>query len=140
MLKPVADGNDVRVWWDLITQLRSMPKETILTDQVTGYTINAYTSHTYPSHKFSGYGILKLNNDSYEIADIRPYHDWLLIINMKDGEKSWTGKIGKHWSQRAMKTRLFYSENFLRLVDEHPQNFELLWDQQTQKIYRIKIE
>ena len=48
-------------WQDVFTFLSKLEKETVITDQVTGYLVNALTPHYYRGHKFYGFGAPKIS-------------------------------------------------------------------------------
>ena len=137
MLKPVSASNDARYWSELFGRLNKMEDNQVLTDPVTGYSTNAYTNHNYPAHKFYGRGILDLRKPRYTRRDFDSYRGWLLVVNRKDGARSKIGQSGRHWSQNAMKTSLFYGDAFLQFVSENPDLFQTLWSGEEQVIYRI---
>ena len=137
MLKPVEPRNDYRVWKELITALNSMPKSLVLTDPITGYTLNAYTNHSFPSHKFGGRGIMSMGHQHYEKTDFVTYKDWLLVINNKSGGISKIGEMGRHWSKNAMRPILFYDGTLQGFVSNNPDLFTLLWENEKQWVYRI---
>ena len=50
MLKSVNEDMDQRLLNDLITHLERISKTQVLTDQITGYVVNAFTKHQYNGH------------------------------------------------------------------------------------------
>ena len=137
MLAPVSAGNDVRVWIELLDRLDTMKQHFVLTDPVTGYTINAYTHHKYPAHKFSGRGMLSMGDREYVLKDFERYRGWLLVINKKDGNHSVIGEKGQHWSRNTMKPRLFYRGSLHEFVRDNPDVFKRVWKGKGQWIYQI---
>lgn len=136
-LVPVAATNDHRLWADLLSELRSYPEMTILTDRVTGYVINGMTGHHYPGYKFYGRGALPTYEKAYTEAVFDRYGYELVVINLRDGAPSLVGKLSRHWPENVMRVTDLYSPEFMEFIRGNPRRFALQWSNDRISIYRV---
>ena len=137
-LKPVVPAVGYQQWQDVVTFLGTMEKETVITDQVTGYLINALTPHYYRGHKFYGFGAPKISRKRYSENSFSEFAGSLVIVNRRDGGLSETGKVSGHWPENILKVSRFYSPGFLALVENNPKKFKKIWDQENIQVYEIQ--
>lgn len=111
----------------------------ILTDSLTGYVLTATTSSVSSRYKFIPNRNAIVSRENVSAADFRVYHDALLVVNLRDGGYSHMGVLSTHWPADVLKTSAAYSPQFLRFVDDNPQMFEPLWQQDKVSVYRISV-
>ncbi len=140
MLSKVNPKADYHQWSDVLQQLDRYPGVEVLTDQITGYLVNAHTHAHYRGHKFLGLYVLSTRNRSYKAADLQPFAGGLLLINLRDGSASEIGRIGRHWPENVRKMQQWYSPAFLQLLDRCPDTFTLIWQAEKVSLYRISTE
>lgn len=138
-LLPVAPANSHALWSDLYATLRRLPPSQVLTDPVTGYTLNALTGHRHPGYKFYPHRLTDLTRDRYQEADFRPFDGGLLVINRRDGAPSAAGRISGHWPAHVLQVSRYYSEALQRFVASRPDRFRPLWARDRIALYRITL-
>ena len=138
MLKSTPKEADYRLVSDLLEELNKYPEQPILTDQVTGYIINAFTVQQYHGHKFYGHGALNTKQAEYETTDFEPYEGGLLIINQRRGSASEIGQISGHWPTNIRAFDEWYSAEFVRFVESNDGMFTPLLDLNELIIYRVR--
>jgi hypothetical protein len=136
-LAPVAAANDHRNWHDLLQFLDTLEPARIVTDPVTGYVIKGMTAHGYSGHKFHAVRTMRVNRDSYSAIHFGDRRGGLIVINMRDGADSDTGRYGRHWPADILKVSGHYSGAFLEFVTQRSDLFELLWEHDRIAVYRI---
>ena len=136
-LTAVDRSNDYWLWKDLYIFLNTLEPRRVITDRVTGYTINGLTSHRYGGYKFYGRGALPLDGDEYTRDQFRARSGWLLVVNKRDGQLSATGRVSRHWSERIMLVSRFYSNEFDEFVASNSDLFTPLWSQSGITVYEI---
>ena len=138
-LLEVEDKASSSYWQDMLDYLQTLPdKEIVITDPVTGYLISAMTKHHNRRYKFHRHTML----DSYEFEDytkhpLEKFNGKLFIVNQRVGESTPTAKIARHWNPNNLNITEFYSQNLLKHIVDEPNHFNLLWEAQGIKIYRI---
>lgn len=140
MLAKVDPRADYHQWSDALQQLDRYPGTEVLTDQITGYLVNAHTRAFFRGYKFKGLYVLSTRNRSYRAADLQPYADGLLLVNLRDGSNSEIGRMGRDWPQNIRKMQQWYSPGFLQLLDRCPNTFTLLWKSGKVSLYRISAQ
>lgn len=136
-LAPVAAVNDHRNWRDLLQFLDTLERARIVTDPVTGYVIKGLTAHSYSGHKFHAVRTMRVDRDSYATIYFRDKRGGLVVINMRDGAESDTGRYGRHWPADILKVSGHYSAAFRDFVTERSDLFDLLWEGDGIAVYRI---
>ena len=137
-LKPTKPELSHQQWQDLFTFLNSRETKTVITDQVTGYLVNALTPHYYRGHKFYGFGAPKINQAEYSNTSFAEYSGSLVIVNRRDGIDSKTGRVSGHWPEKILKISRFYSPGFLTHVEQNPGLYRKIWDQRNIQVYEIR--
>ena len=89
---PVTADVEHDQWQDMFDFLDSIGRETVITDQVTGYMVNALTPHYYRGHKFYGFGAPKIRRKQYDTEMYSQYEGSLIVVNRRDGGVSRTGQ------------------------------------------------
>lgn len=125
-------------WQDLFAFLNTRDRESVITDQVTGYLINALTPHVYPGQKFYGFGAPKVNRRIYQDGAFSKHAGSLVVVNLRDGGSSRVGRISGHWPENILKVSRFYSPGFLGHVRGHPDRYKKIWDQDDIQVYEIQ--
>jgi len=128
-------------WQDLIDYLNQpqLGKANVLTDPITGYVVNALTPHRSNQYKFYNKNMLPFNLADYSDAPLRRYRGWLVVMNARGGGYSETGERARHWPANALDTSAFYTDALAERIRENPQQrFELLWEQNKIRVYRIR--
>jgi len=138
-LQSVGDRNGHKLWRDLHEFLGTLEPRDVLTDQVTGYTINALTKHRYRGHKFYGTGAPKIKRANYDKATFEPYDGWLLIVNKRDGRRSDTGRVSKHWPENILKVSRHYPAVLEDFIQREPEMFTKLWEHNQISVYEINV-
>lgn len=136
-LRAVKKDNDYRIWGDMYRYLDTLKPTTIITDPVTGYTINALTDHRYPGYKFNGLGAPDLTKTEIDKRFLTLYNNSILIINQRDGGYSRDGRISRHWDARILEVHRYYSERFINSVRRHPDTVVKIWQRDRITIYRV---
>jgi len=138
-LRTVPANNNYHMWNDLYQYLNTLESTRILTDQVTGYTINGLTRHRYRGRKFYGFWSFKTDRKKYDKRMFKNKDDWLLVINKRDGGNSMVGRLSRHWSEGVLKVSNYYSKEFEDFVDKNGDVFHKLWQGKNIRVYRIKV-
>jgi len=139
-LMPVARESSPALWRDLLDYLESLPeRETIITDPVTGYVVSGLTRHVSYRHKFHRRrGYVEFNHADYAGHPLDAHAGKLLIINQRDGEVSQHGAMARHWPDHILKvSNYYYAEGLEPYLQGHPERFELLWEEDRIRVYRI---
>ena len=126
-------------WQDMLDYLRELPeKETIVTDPVTGYMLTALTKHNNRRYKFH---VRKMRDryifDDYTDHPLKKYNGKLFILNLRKGMSTDIAKVSRHWNQHALKLTEYYNDALISHLDSEKNHFELLWQADDIKIYRI---
>ena len=137
-LAPVDDDNNYVMWRDLIEYLETNPTKGILTDPVSGYVIKGITNKRYNGYKFHKIDHTNLNRDEYSPDTFAAFaHDWLLVVNMRDGSLSINGERSGHWPENVLEVSKYYSPEFLRYVSNSPNIFKPVWSKDGITVYEI---
>lgn len=137
-LGSVERGNDYLIWADLIEFLDKNPVKRVLTDPVSGYVIKGVTTKRYQGHKFHKIDHINLNHKQYDPEIFLPYaHDWLLVVNKRDGELSDNGERARHWPKDVLRVSQYYSDELLQYVSGNPDLFKPVWEQDRITVYQI---
>ena len=78
-----------------------------------------------------------LNFDSYDSLPLKQYTGGLLIINLRDGADSETGRLSGHWPADVLKVSRHYSGKLLEHVRSHPAYFPLMWSSEDISVHQI---
>jgi hypothetical protein len=135
---PVSRQHDHRKWADLYEFLNAQPPGGLVTDAVTGYTVNALTAHRYPGYKFHGTDRIDLKRQVYGAGDFRAFDGWLLVVNTRNGTPSRTGALSRHWPRDVLTVSRGYSPAFERFVGANPEMFVKMWENNGISVYRIR--
>ncbi len=126
-------------WHDLIDYLRELETpQHILTDPVTGYMIGALTIHNAPRYKFTQRQHININHEDYSNNPLARYKGSLLIINLRNGERSESGRLSGHWPQDILTISPYYSQQLRQHIADNPDRFSELWHAEDIRVYRIK--
>ncbi|MBT5031744.1 MAG: hypothetical protein HOM55_05550 [Proteobacteria bacterium] len=137
MLAPVSAEADYRQLDDVLGYLNEQSPGDLLTDQVTGYVINAFTGHVYYGQKFYNLFTTATNLRDYDLTDFEQYRGGYLVINGRDGDFSEVGETGGHWASDIRLYSKQYSWAFWQMVIENPDVFSKVWEQDRISVYRI---
>ena len=137
MLAPVSAEADYRQLDDVLNYLNEQAPGDLLSDQVTGYVINAFTPHVYYGQKFYNLFTTATNLPDYDLTDFEQYRGGYLVINGRDGDLSEVGEIGGHWASDIRLYSKQYSWAFWQMVLENPDVFSKVWEQDKISVYRI---
>lgn len=137
-LKPVAPERDHRHWSDLIAFLDGYAKRTVLTDIITGYTLKAFSAVKVPGYKFVRATGFDVKKKAYAENEFAPYRGGLVVINLRDGADSETGRAGRHWPADVLKVSRAYSDEFIGYVESRPERFTPLWRHDRVSVYEIR--
>ena len=134
----VEENRSARHWKDLLDFLNTIEtRRLIYTDPVTGYLVTALTQHQSMRYKFTKAYHKPLNFDNYDSLPLKQYTGGLLIINLRDGADSETGRLSGHWPADILKVSRYYSEKLLEHVQSHPAYFPLMWSSEDISVYQI---
>ena len=126
-------------WSDLFHQLNLIGDRNVLTDPVTCYLVNAITYSKCFGFKFHGSkDFIPINYNYYGHKHFSDFHEWLLIVNRRDGIASINGKISGHWPENIMKVSDYYSDLLLSYLEGSPQHIQKLWELNDITIYEIE--
>jgi hypothetical protein len=135
---PVTTDVDHDQWQDMFDFLDSIGRETVITDQVTGYMVNALTPHYYRGHKFYGFGAPKIRRKQYDTDMYSQYEGSLIVVNRRDGGLSRTGRLSGHWPETILKVSRFYPRGFLAHIEANPQKYRKIWERSDIQVYEIQ--
>ena len=138
---PVPHENSERHWVDLIEALNRLPEsEQILTDPVTGYVLSALTAHRTFRYKFFAdalYQAFPFAFDDYSSNPLSRYRGWLLVVNLRDGNASETGRRSGHWPEDILQVSQYSPQSLVKQLVAHPGRLETVWSGQDITVYRI---
>jgi hypothetical protein len=138
---PVPVENSDRLWADLVDALNRLPdSEQVLTDPVTGYVLSALTSHRTFRYKFFAddlYQAFPFRFESYDHNPLSRYRHWLLVVNLRDGLGSESGRRSGHWPQDILQVSRYYPANLRRHLEDNPGRFQVVWRGPDIVVYRI---
>ncbi|MDG2088421.1 MAG: hypothetical protein P8J68_06750 [Arenicellaceae bacterium] len=138
MLAPVAPEASFENFEDMLNFLNTLPPNNLLTDQVTGYAVNAFTPHVYHGHKFFNLYTTVTYLPEYELSDIDDYRGGYLVLNNRDGNVSSFGhEAGGHWPVDIRLYSQQYSNAFSQLVLNNPDVFTNIWQLNSIQVYQI---
>ena len=126
-------------WQDMLKFLQAMPvEESIISDPVTGYMISALTKHHNRRHKFYHNRMIDpYEFDDYSSHPLKQYNGKIFVLNQRKGMSTAIAKIAQHWYPDHLKFTEFYSQSLIDHIHAEPEHFELLWQADQIKIYRI---
>ncbi|MDJ0957164.1 MAG: hypothetical protein QNI91_09915 [Arenicellales bacterium] len=137
-LAAVEENRSARHWKDLLDFLNTLEgRQLIYTDPVTGYLVTAFTHHQSLRYKFTKAYHRPLNFDSYDSLPLKQYRGGLLVINLRDGGESETGRLSRHWPADILAVSRHYSEKLLEHVGSHPSYFPLMWSSNDISVHQI---
>ena len=138
MLSPVTTEASYQQFSDVLDFLNTLPANNLLTDQVTGYVINAFTPHIYHGHKFFNLYTTVTYLPEYHLNDIDAYRGGYLVINTRNGDLSSFGhESAGHWPADVRLYDKEYSKAFWQMVLENPDVFTNIWQLNNIQVYRI---
>jgi len=140
-LQALNASNGAELWGDLVSFVQKLPGEELrlITDNVTNYVLATGTPHGVTSGAKSRWQT-KENPFYGDFKDRLLY--WrndgiILIINYRDGEKSETGRISRHWPSDILLVSRQYPPDLKSFVDSRPDDFKLLWQADKIWVYRL---
>ncbi len=137
-LRAVAQENNYTHWKDLFLFLERLERRhNVLTDPITGYMLTALTKHHSSRWKFHRTWYHKINFDSYDRETFSRFSGWLLVVNRRDGQESWNGKISRHWQSDILRLSDYYSEGLLLHLAQNPDLFAPIWSNNSIVVYKI---
>lgn len=137
-LAPVNRAISYRHWEDMIWFLRSqIEARKIFTDPVTGYLVTGLTQHESNRYKFTKFRHNPINFLDYSNQPLSAYGGGLLIINLREGERSQNGRVSGHWPEDILKLKNEYSPLLLEHIKNNPTSFPLIWRNDDISIYEI---
>jgi len=122
----------------MLNQLNQYPENEVLTDQVTGYLINAHSHAHYSGLKFYGTHAFSTRKSQYNSKEFEKYVGSLLVINLRNGGLSKIGKVTQHWPESIRRMQQWYSPEFLQFIKVCPGIMTLLWRNNLVSIYQIR--
>ena len=99
--------------------------------------LTEYQSFNYkflPSRSYYSYPFAFENYDDFPLSK---YAGRLLIVNLRNGNKSPAGEISGHWRPGIMQVSDYYTEALLPHLKENPDRFMELWSNNGIYVYRI---
>jgi hypothetical protein len=138
MLSPVTTEASYQQFEDVLDFLNTLPPNNLLTDQVTGYVINAFTPHIYHGHKFFNLYTTITYLPEYQLNDIALYRGGYLVINARNGDlSSFDHESGGHWPADVRLYDKQYSYAFWQMVLDNPDIFTNIWQLNGIQVYQI---
>lgn len=150
---------DVRHYMDLLKQLDNPGADflskfgrehldrsrlRVITDPLTACLINRWTLLNCMNCGFTETHFRELlagthTDDELQgaLRELDTDHDWLLVINERDGDISPAGTISRHWPGDVLKTSRHYSPELKAYAAAHPELCSPLWEQNNIAIYAI---
>ncbi len=124
---------------DVTDFLNSIEKNTIVTDVISGYLIEAMTKHDSPRRKFfRDYKYNDFSFNQYDETTFSSYRGFLLLINQRSQIKSELGRLSGHWSEFELENiAYYYPPALFDFIEQRPQMFSELWSSKGITIYRI---
>ncbi len=145
-LRKVRPENDWRHWQDMLAMLRSQPESAIITDPVTAYMLRGATRHFIRGQRFDYTEFawwLRPEIPDLNLDQIRHYLDrdrrWLLVMNLRDGAVSESGRLSGHWPANVLKLGRYYAPRTVKWVEARPESFRLLWERDRVRVYEVKL-
>jgi len=137
----LKEENDHRVWGDLLEVLGTLEPANVLADPVTGYVVRAITKHTVFGFKFhESPPHIPINYLGYGPTSFEGYESWLFIQNQRDGSSSRNGRISGHWPEDIMKVSSRIGDGLASFLEEPPEHFRLVWEQDGIRLFKISSE
>lgn len=142
-LRRTPEENSYEMWADLFSFLRTLPRKYVITDPVTGYLANGLTRHYFNTTKFwRAWWNLRVNSPDTPLKKafrrLDMSKDWLLVVNRRDGGMSEVGEVSIHWPPDVLKMGQYYPEVMLDYVENRPEVFVKIWEQDRISVYEIK--
>jgi len=132
-LREIPAGNDYQQWRDVLGFLQSVEATRVISDPVTSYLVRAVTPHRAAGYKFHQAHV-PLDRESDYYAS---FSGALLVLNHRDGGVSQNGRRARHWPADVLQVSRYYPDSIDKLVRAHPRRFELIWERDRVRIYRI---
>jgi len=128
------------LWHDLISEVRQLNNDLkvkgLITDHVTKFVLDAAVFGRIPARQSRNY--FPNHNEIFDVDLLASdFSDHLLIINNRDGMQTGSSLHSGHWHPDILATANFYPANIEPFVQRYPRRFDLLWDNDSIKIYRI---
>ena len=131
--------NSYKYYEDVLNFLDSQPKNTIVTDPITGYLVTAMTHHVSPRRKF--FVNNKYNHFSfkhYREDALEKYKGYFLLVNRRAQPNSRIGKLSQHWPENQLKQiHSYHPQALIEHITEHPELFTQLWSNNGITLYQI---
>jgi hypothetical protein len=132
-LAPVPAGNDYRRWRDMLVFLDTVDATRVITDPVTAYLLRGTTRHKAAGYKFHQARVRLDGGVRYYSL----FRGSLIVVNRRDGAPSGNGRRAGHWPEDVLALSRHYPASLEETVDNHPELFELIWERDQIRIYRI---
>ena len=137
----VQNYNGVKLWDDLIRFLNTLDqREIVITDSVTNYVITTATQHQgLPNSKERWQQKYNYFNGDYR--DKLEYYKRdhaLLIVNLRDGKLSATGRISGHWPESILKVSDAYPDDLMDYLSSRPERYIPVFRADNIFVFRIK--
>ena len=61
----------------------------------------------------------------------------LLIVNLRDGDHSETGRVSGHWPEDILSVSNLYPDDLRLFLSSRPADFDLIWEKDRIWVYKI---
>ncbi len=137
-LKPVEASNSMAHFADLAQAFRGLePPSRVHTDPVTAYVLMASSQADAHRTKFFRPRVSELDPGYYSSDRLAHLDGHLVVINLRDGAPSETGRLSGHWPAVITATSAYYSSEFIEFVRARPNVFRPVWANDKISLYRI---
>lgn len=128
------------LWHDLISEVRRINNtqavKGIITDHVTKFVLDAAVFGVIPNRQARDY--FPHHNKTFAtdliFSDLSNY---LLVVNKRNGAITESALYSGHWPPDILLTTQLYPKNIESFLEGHVKRFNLLWDENSIKIYQI---
>ena len=136
----LEQSNGALLWGDLIEAVEVIEgKRILITDSITNYVLSSATKHGgkgEPKERWQQRRGL-FGGDYKDRLLYYGVDNSLLIINQRDGSLSETGKRSGHWWSDVLKVSQLYPRDLVQFVEERPDDFRKLWNNNNITIYEV---
>jgi len=139
-LASVDETNGAGLWGDLISEMNKMPvPRTLITDSITNYVLSTATKHSGQREPKERWQTKKeLFGGDYK--DSLLYYgadDHLIVINLRNGNLSETGRISGHWWDDILTVDKHYPRGLRTFLKDSPKDFQMLWSSDRIEVYQV---
>ncbi len=132
-------GNTSKNWADLFSKLNQIGPRNVLTDPITCYLVNALTHSRCFGFKFHGSGgFIPINYPYYSSRHFIDFKDWLLVVNKRNGTKSFNGLASGHWHELINLTSRYYSPELTEFLHSTPPHLQQVWSEKNITVFEIR--